>query len=65
VADAMRAYFDSKVPIRGEDPATKVPVPQRTWQQAWTNLSKQLFVVTPQQLDRCKSFRDRFASAVR
>lgn len=63
----LREYFDAKVPVapgEGRPPAPSGP-PQRTWRQGWTELSKQLFVVMPNQLDRARVFRNRYDSAVR
>ena len=61
--NVYRDYFDKKMPVRPGDP-TFVGPPAPTWQNGWNNLSKQLFVVMPNQLDRCKHFRNRFLKAV-
>jgi hypothetical protein len=61
----MRQYFDAKVPVAPGEGRPNIPgIQQKTWRQAWTELSKQLFVVMPNQLDRARVFRNRYDSAV-
>lgn len=66
MADAVRDYFDNKVPIapRGSG-GPHHPGTPRSWQQAWNNLSKQMFVTLPNQLDRTRVNRNKFLRAVR
>lgn len=66
MADLIREYFDTKVPIRpGGGPKPPGSSSPRTWQQAWNNLSKQLYVTMPNQLNRTRVNRNRFRNAVR
>ena len=63
----LRQYFDAKVPVAPGEGRQPAP-PQtegKTWRQGWTELSRQLFVVMPNQLDRARVFRNRYDSAVR
>lgn len=65
MADAMREYFDNKVPVQpGEGRLGGGAQPTRTWQQAWNNLSRQAFVTLPNQLDRTRVNRNKFLKAV-
>ena len=65
MADAIRNYFDQKVPIApGEGRLGGPGGAPRTWQQAWNNLSRQSFVTMPNQLDRCRVNRNKFIKAV-
>lgn len=66
MANAVRDYFDAKVPVTPKpgDPNFIGPV-QRTWQQGWNNLSRQLFVTLPNQLDRARVNRNKFLNAVK
>lgn len=63
MADLMREYFNNKVPLQPGDPGFVGPV-RRTWQQAWNNLSKQMFKTMPAQLDRTRVNRNKFLKAV-
>ena len=66
MADQMRNYFDSRVPVEPPHSFSGGPRPgRRTWQTAWNNLSKQLFVVMPNQLDRTRVNRNKFLKAVK
>ena len=64
MAQTVRGYFDNKVPVAPGEGRAPAP-PKRTWQQAWNNASKQLFVVLPNQLDRARVHRNNFLRAVR
>lgn len=65
MAETIRQYFDNKVPVQpGEGRLGGGAVPRRTWQQAWNNLSRQLFVTMPNALDRTKVNRNRYRNAV-
>lgn len=65
MANAIRDYFDAKVPVApGEgrpNPGGQAPL---TWRQAWVRLSRSLFETMPRQLDRTKVNRNKFIRAV-
>lgn len=62
---ALREYFDNKVPVRPKpgDPDFVGP-PAPNWRTSWNNLARQLYIVLPNQLDRARTFRNRFMRAV-
>jgi len=63
--DPIRDYFDRTNPIRYVDPRPpRTPHPQDIY-GAWDRLARQLYVTVPNQLDRARSFRNRYIQAVR
>ena len=62
--DPVRQYFDNKVPLEPGDPSFVGP-PAPVWQKSLAELAKQFFTVLPRQLDRSRSFRNRFTNVVR
>jgi len=59
----VRLYFDNRVPVAPGEGRLGGPR-VRTWQQGWNQLSRQVFVVLPSQLDRARDYRNRFIRAV-
>lgn len=66
MAESIRTYFDRKVPVApGEGRPPAPPQQRQTWQQAWNQLSRSVFVTLPNQLDRTRVNRNRFLKAVK
>lgn len=62
----MRDYFDRANPTIVAPGEGRLGGPrQLDLYTAWNRLSRRLFVTMPTQLDRCRSFRNRFIQAVR
>lgn len=61
----LRSYFDNKVPVAPGEGRPSPGGQVQSWQAAWTELSKQLYHLTPQRLDKVRVTRNRFMSAVR
>jgi hypothetical protein len=65
VPTPIRDYFDRTNPIV-YDTSHDVPKPEaRDIYRAWDRLARQLYVTLPNQLDRARSFRNRYIRAVR
>lgn len=66
MSTAIRNYFDAKVSVTPAPFGPPAPAQFHTsLPEAWKELSKQLFFVLPNQLDRARVNRNRFMAAVR
>jgi hypothetical protein len=65
MAESLRNYFDRKVPVTPARSGPPAPSgADMGWRLAWTQFSKQAFVVLPNQLDRARVARNKFMRAV-
>lgn len=62
---AYERYWNQKVPMEGVTHSQRFPDPYVRLNTNWLRLQRAVFVTLPTQLDRTRSWRNRFLAAVR